>query len=378
MENLNDHLYSFGIYVNFLLLVYISYKSYTSKIISREIFYLFILTCLGPIFFHNFLVIDSIFPDQGGYFDNIQEYRESRDQSKLRHADSSKYLSLILSIIPAPSVENLYGATFLNKFLLIFLIIYLIKFNYIKNGQAIILLLYPSLFLYSSLMLKETTFIFFLTISYIFLIKDKFFYSLLCLFLVAIIKPHLAILFGLFYLGYVVLFKAKIKFKNLFYTIFFVGIFLFFEKNLISNLVSQLNQFIYNFNLEDNNYNRQALDFTNELIKFDLSSIIFLISQIILFWVKPLLFNAENIAQIIQSFENVLILIILIYYLNKLYLKNIAKTYYLILSAIFVSAPYAIIVSNVGTLARYRFSIIFVFIIIIFIEINRTKKKYAK
>ena len=371
-------LYSFGIYVNFLLLVFICYKSYISKLISREIFYLFILTCLGPILFHNFVLVDTIFPDQGGYLDNIRNYRENRDLSKLRHADSSKYLSLILSIIPTPSVENLYGATFLNKFLLIFLFIYLIKFNYIKNGQAIILLLYPSLFLYSSLMLKETTIIFFLTITYILLIKDKFFYSLLCLFLVAIIKPHLSILFGVIFLIYIAQFKVKVKLKYLFYTISFLGIILFFENNFISNILSELNQLIYNFNLEDNNYNRNALNFTNELIKFELSSIIFLLSQILLFWVKPLFYNAQNFAQIIQSFENILVLACLVYYLRKLYLKDIAKTYYIILSALFVSAPYAVIVSNVGTLARYRFSIIFVFIIIIFIEINRTKKKYAR
>ena len=66
------------------------------------------------------------------------------------------------------------------------------------------------------------------------------------------------------------------------------------------------------------------------------------------------------------------------YYLKKLYAKNIAKTYYIILSALFVSAPYALIVANVGTLARYRFSIVFIFILIIFFELNRTKKKYVR
>ncbi len=378
MENLNDHFLSFGIYVNFLLLIYISYKSYTSKIISKEILYLFILTCFGPILFHNFLIIDSFFPDQGGYLDNIREYRESREQSKLRHADTNKYLSLILSIIPIPSVENLYGATFLNKFLLIFFLIYLIKFNYIKNNQAVILLLYPSLFLYSSLMLKETTIIFFLSISYIFLVKDKYLYSLLCLFLVSIIKPHLSILFGIAYLFYTMQFKAKIKFKYILLTIFFIGIILYFEKNLLSNLLSQLNQFIYNFHLENVNYNKEELGFTKELIKFDLSSIFYLFSQSLLFWFKPFLHNAENLPQMIQSFENIFVMIIILYYLKKLYSKNIAKTYYIILSAFFVSVPYALIVANVGTLARYRFSIVFVFILIIFIELNRTKKKYVR
>ena len=354
MENLNDHFLSFGIYVNFLLLIYISYKSYTSKIISKEILYLFILTCFGPILFHNFLIIDSFFPDQGGYLDNIREYRESREQSKLRHADTSKYLSLILSIIPIPSVENLYGATFLNKFLLIFFLIYLIKFNYIKNNQAVILLLYPSLFLYSSLMLKETTIIFFLSISYIFLVKDKYLYSLLCLFLVSIIKPHLSILFGIAYLFYTMQFKAKIKFKYILLTIFFIGIILYFEKNLLSNLLSQLNQFIYNFHLENVNYNKEELGFTKEFIKFDLSSVFYLFSQSLLFWFKPFLHNAENLPQMIQSFENIFVMIIILYYLKKLYSKNIAKIYYIILSAFFVSVPYALIVAKRRNLSKIQ------------------------
>ena len=378
MENLNDHSLSFGIYLNFLLLIYLSYKSYTSKIISREILYLFILTCLGPILFHNFALIDSIFPDQGGYFDNIREYRVNRDLSTLRHSDTNKYLTLILSIIPIPSVENMYGATFLNKFLLIFFLIYLIKFNYIKNNQAIIILLYPSLFLYSSLMLKETTIIFFLTISYILLVRDKYLFSLLCLFLVSTIKPHLSILFGIAYVFYIIQFKAKIRFKYICLAIFFIGFVLYLEKDLLRNLLSQLNLFIYNFYLEDHGYNIEKHGYTKELIKFDLSSIFFVILQSLTFWLKPLFYNAENLSQMIQSFENILVLVVMMYYLKKLYAKNIAKTYYIILSALFVSAPYALIVANVGTLARYRFSIVFIFILIIFFELNRTKKKYVR
>ena len=214
---------------------------------------------------------------------------------------------------------------FLNKFLLIFFLIYLIKFNYIKNNQAVILLLYPSLFLYSSLMLKETTIIFFLSISYIFLVKDKYLYSLLCLFLVSIIKPHLSILFGIAYLFYTMQFKAKIKFKYILLTIFFIGIILYFEKNLLSNLLSQLNQFIYNFHLENVNYNKEELGFTKELIKFDLSSVFYLFSQSLLFWFKPFLHNAENLPQMIQSFENIFVMIIILYYLKNCIQKILLK-----------------------------------------------------
>ena len=378
MEDLNFFQDNFGIYTNFILLVFISYKCFTDQLISKEVFYLFLLSCLGPILFHNFDFINAIFPDQGGYLDNIREYRNSRDYENLRHAETSKHLSIILSLIPIPSVENNYSATFLNKFLLIFFIIYLIKFKYLKNEQAIILLLYPSLFLYSSLMLKETTIIFLLLISYIFLINYKFFYTLLSLYLVFLIKPQLAILFCLVYLLYVIIFFAKIKAVNLFYVTLFLAFLLILEKNLLNHITNQLNQFIYNFNLEDNNYNQEALNYTKDLIKFDFASIYFLSSNILLFWFKPMFYNASNIAQIIQSFENILIMFVLYYYLNKLYKKNITKAYYIIFSAIFISTPYAIIVSNVGTLARYRFTIIFVLIVILLIEINKTKRNHAK
>ena len=378
MEDLNFFQDNFGIYTNFILLVFISYKCFTDQLISKEVFYLFLLSCLGPILFHNFDFINAIFPDQGGYLDNIKEYRNSRDYENLRHAETSKHLSIILSLIPIPSVENNYSATFLNKFLLIFFIIYLIKFKYLKNEQAIILLLYPSLFLYSSLMLKETTIIFLLLISYIFLINYKFFYTLLSLYLVFLIKPQLAILFCLVYLLYVIIFFAKIKAVNLFYVTLFLAFLLILEKNLLNHVTNQLNQFIYNFNLEDNNYNQEALNYTKDLIKFDFASIYFLSSNILLFWFKPMFYNASNIAQIIQSFENILIMFVLYYYLNKLYKKNITKAYYIIFSAIFISTPYAIIVSNVGTLARYRFTIIFVLIVILLIEINKTKRNHAK
>ena len=378
MEDLNFFKDNFGIYINFFLLAFLLFKCFANQIISKEVFYLLLLSCLGPILFNIFDFVYAIFPDQGGYLDNIREYRNSRDYENLRHAETSKHLSIILSLIPIPSVENVYSATFLNKFLLIFFIIYLIKLKYINNEQAIVILLYPSLFLYSSLMLKETTIVFLLITSYIFLINYKFFYTFLCMYLVFLIKPQLAILFSLVYLFYVTIFFVKLKITHIFYLISLIGLLLILEKSLLNNLISQLNQFIYNFNLEDKNYNREALNFSKEILKFDLSSIYFLVSNIFMFWFKPIIYDVTNITQMIQSLENILVLIVIFYYLNKLSRENINKTYFLIFSSILVSTPYAIIVSNIGTLARYRFSIVFVFIVIFFIEFIKSKKNYAK
>lgn len=374
MEDLNFNLNYYGIYINFFLLVFLSFKSYTEQIISKEVFYLFLLSCLGPILFHNFLLIDSVFPDQGGYFDNIEEFRHSYDFSKLRHAYQSQYLAKLLSIIPIPYLGTIYAATFLNKFMLLILIIYLIKYNYIKDNQFIILLLYPSLFLYSSLMLKETAIIFLITFSYIYLTQRKFLFCLLGLFLVSLIKPHLAILFGIVFIFYVMFLILKLNTSYLIFGLLASLVLLILDQSILAHLRDKLNMYIYNFYLEDNNYSSEII-FDRNLLNFNFDSMFFIISNLISFWFIPFIFNTENIMQLAQSIENIFVLTVLIYYIYKLYLKNITKAYYIILSLLFVTAPYAIVVENVGTLARYRFSIVFIFVIIIFNELNSLKRK---
>ena len=153
MENLIFDFENYGIYFNFILIFYICFKTYQLNLISKEVFCLIIISCLGPILFNYIPEIRNIFPDQGGYYDNIKSYRENHDFDTLRHSDNNKFLSLMLSVVPIPSVGTLYSTSFINKFIIIFFLIYLLKFKYIDNTQTILLLLYPSLFLYSSLQL---------------------------------------------------------------------------------------------------------------------------------------------------------------------------------------------------------------------------------
>jgi len=377
MEYLIDNFANYGFYINFFFIFYICLKARLSNIISREVFCLLVISCLGPILFKFIPFFNLMFPDQGGYYDNITILRDNYSYDLLRHSNNSKQLSLILSIVPIPLVESVSSATFLNKFLIVFLIIYLIQFKYITNAQSVILLLYPSLFLYSSLMLKETTVVFLIILSYIFLIKDKYFFCLACLGLTALIKFHLALLFAIIYLIYPLFYLKFIK-KYLIYLILTIFTLLAIYIQLDYSLIDKLNIYIYNFNLESNDYSAEALAFSKNYIKLDISSIYNIITLIISYFFKPFLYKIENFSQLFQSLENIFILSILIYYLKKLYLKNIAKTYYIISSILIISLPYAIIVSNIGTLSRYRFTVLIIFLFIIFIELNKFKKKNEK
>jgi len=362
-----------GTYINLLIILFLVSKLCIDKIISKEVFLLLCLSSLGPILLNLSPIIYNIFPDQGGYYDNIVLFREDYDFNILRHSDQNKFLTLILTFTPLPSVDSLISAVYLNKFLLFSLIIYLIKFNYIKNYQAVIILLYPSLFLYSSLFLKETVIIIFLTISYIFLIKEKYLFSILSLMLVFFVKDNLAILFIIVYVMYFIIFYLKPKLKTIFFSIIIFG-FIFINSELHLDMLEKLNLYIFNFNMESNDYSKQSKLFDRSLIGINLKSFFFIFFSIISFWFKPLIYNVTSFSELVQSVENILFFIILTYFLKKLYFIDIKKTYFLIMSLLITCVPYALIVSNIGTLSRYRFTIIFIFIIIIFFELNQNKK----
>ena len=227
-------------------------------------------------------------------------------------------------------------------------------------------------------MLKEITIIFFLSLSYLFLIKERFIFCIMCLLITSLIKPYMVILFGLVYVLYFILIYFKPKLEHIYISLIVISILCLFNVDLLINLVGRVNTFIYNFNLEGSGYTQEGLEFTRNLLKFDFNSLSYIISSIFLYLFKPILFEVKNIPQFLQSLENILIFIVLIYFLRKLYFKNILKTYYIISSIFIVSLPYAIIVSNVGTLSRYRFTIIMIFLLITFFELNQPKIKNEK
>jgi hypothetical protein len=367
-----------GLYLNFLLIILISFISYNNKIISKTVLLLIILSCTGPILLSYLTNIYFIFPDQGGYYDNIILFRNYYDFDNLRHKDLNQNFTLLSSLIYIPSISDFYNASYLNKYILVIFLIYLIKSNYLSNNQALIILLYPSLFIYSSLLLKEMIIIAFLVLAYIYLTEKRYSISLSLILATSLIKPYLPIMFFIIYVIYFCFFIQR--YKSDFYLSFFMLIALIFFINLdnindnINFLIDRLNLLIYNFYLEDNNYSAEARSFSTSLIGFNLDSLIYIIQSIIAYFFKPMIFNASNIFQIAQSIENIIIFVLLVHFLKELYLKDIKKTYFFIFSIIFTSIPYAIIVSNIGTLSRYRFTILIIFILIIFFELNTNKK----
>ena len=78
---------------------------------------------------------------------------------------------------------------------------------------------------------------------------------------------------------------------------------------------------------------------------------------------KPLPWEADSFLQIIQSFENFLILIFLIFIFLKAYKidKSVALKWFVYLLAAF--SIYGLVIYNFGTAVRYKFPFIMIIVI---------------
>ena len=85
----------------------------------------------------------------------------------------------------------------------------------------------------------------------------------------------------------------------------------------------------------------------------------------------PSILSSENSFQFIQSIENILLLIFLIYFFYIFYKNYRLKCIYWFTHLIFVSGLYGIVVENLGTLMRFKFSIVVSFLIVMFYEYSK-------
>ena len=120
-------------------------------------FIVLLLCSLGP-FFVNFFLIDWWYmPDQAKYFRETKEFREFllTGASYTPSADYIRIPSIILASMPMPFIETINSIGFIHKGLLGIFTITLFHKKYIDKYFFYFLNLCPSIFLYSSLSLKD-------------------------------------------------------------------------------------------------------------------------------------------------------------------------------------------------------------------------------
>ena len=363
--------------VNYLFCVGIAAISYKAKLIKFSHFIIWLILFLSPFFFNYLLFDPRLFTDQFSYSAQVGIFRANGLESFNLEFNSLNDLrsygldisSLIFTFSPIPFHLTVTSLAFTNKLLVFFLFIWL--YNSSKKDNSVWLFLIPSIILYSSLSLRDPLVIFLSTFFLFFVLKDRYFFSILILFLIALLKFQNALLLFVIYIGKFIFYAHK-SYLNLF--IFAVGILLigFVFEDLI---VDGLNFFRFAFYLEDIGRSNVSLAQENLITNNETFIEIFLscLQMLPSFILMPLPFNATGLLQLMQSFENIFLVFLTYYLFKNAYQKEKNLSIFLLMGLLIGFGIYAYVIFNVGTGVRYRFVYLYPFLLTFFYISNLKK-----
>ena len=353
---------------NVLMCVLTAIIAWRINTIPNWVSLILILFSFTPFFMNNFLLPTGYMNDQVQYTYMLQSIREGNlfnsyvsqscpDPHDCPFVNYQKPLitGLFLSILPVPFIESINSFGFFNRFLFMVFFIWLYHKKFLKGLPLYLILFYPSLLLYSSLALRDLLIIVLMIASAIHFIDKNYFRS------VVIILPLFFLKFQNFYLM-IIFFSIFLIFdkKSFFYKFryFLISLFALCFIYYLDNYLFALNRYRMGFFVENaGNANfYQSIDGLLSLLVNSLISSSY-------FLMKPFPWQAQNSFQLIQSFENILILLFLIIFTFKAYLKDKFITNKWLFFFIISLATYGIIVFNFGTAARYKFSLVLFYVI---------------
>lgn len=327
-----------------LIVVFISFRfGYIPMWLS---FFLGMLA-LTPFFLNYVLFEPSYMPDQWTYYSSVQNIRHFSPDPRSTSVEAASWM---LSFIPLPYVETIQSLGFFNRFIITLLTIWLYASKKLRGWPLLFLLFYPSLLLYSSLSLRDSLVMLFMFLSVFLFIDNK---KLLAL---AISLPLFLIKFQNFFLV-IVFFLAHLYFSRDSIVYRFRHLFLIILVSAIAPFLLTIIEIIdinrLNFFVDDGGYKGSYVH-----IRTVEDFIIIALQSAPYFLMKPLPWEADSFLQLVQSFENILILIFLCYMFLKSSSvdKNIAFKWFVYLIAAF--SIYGLVVYNFGSAARYKFPFI--------------------
>ena len=348
------------------------------KIIPSWIAFLFSIYSFIPFFLNDFLFPTNYIKDQLAYTFMLQEVRSFNffhgdkifiENSKTLIDDSylisNKQLvtSWFLALIPLPFVETIKSLGFFNRFLFMILFIWLYKKKFLTGMTLFFIIFYPSLILYTSLSLRDPLIMFFMIMAAIFLIDKKYLNFLITISPLYFIKYQnfylLVILFFTF-----IIFKKHKKLNNI--LLFFISSIIIFCILIFSDILIMLDKIRFSMFIENGG---DAEDYESLIMSSKFFINIFFATINIL--IRPLPWEALNILQLLQSFENIFVLFFLVLFTIKSYKQDSFITNKWLFFTLFSLALYGTITFNLGTLSRFKFVFLVLYVVGLAYELYR-------
>lgn len=302
-------------------------------------------------FINGFLFDINYMPDQVRYFEVSSNLRNFNffSEENFYNGNTVYFSSLFFAFFPIPFINSIYSISIINFLLYLIIFVFLFKKGFFKSKLVLYFyLFYPSLWLYSAVSLRDML-VFFLMffITYILLFnRYKVFFVLSSIFLYLIKYQNLMFIFLSF------VFSKSLNKKFYLISIFFI-LYLFFFNNLIIEKLNFYKEVFYN-NL---NYERYG-NFFDILLNIFPSFIQMLF--------KPFIWIEFSILKFFQFIENCILFIFVLFIWYKNYKYRLYKEQEIIFLNfffLFSLSIYGLVLLNSGTIVRYKFPIVGIYII---------------
>lgn len=372
--------------VNYFFCIGIIAVFYKLKLIKFSHFLAWSVLFLSPFIFNYFLFDPMLFNDQFRYSAQVGIFREKGFDSLDLEFNSLNDLrsygldisSFIFSFSPVPFHLTVTSLAFTNRLLIFLIFVWLYKVSGKEN--SIFMFLIPSIVLYSSLSLRDPMIISLSVFFLYFVIKNKFISSFLILILISLLKFQNAILLFMIYAGKFIFFAHKSYLNLAFFIVAVFAIGIVFQEQIVSGL----NFFRFAFYLED--IGQSSVSSSQEsLIKSNESFLAVLATSLMLlpnFILMPFPLNASGMLQLMQSLENIFLLILTTYLFIKAYKVEKGLSLFLLLGLLIGLGVYSYVIFNIGTGVRYKFVYLYPYLLIFYfiagIEMDRKSNKSAE
>lgn len=339
--------------INYLTVttIILVYCSLFYRKIPQIAFYLLILN-LAP-FFINYLLFDPEYmSDQFGYLDITKSLRSG--MFKGEYSFSLIVAGYIFSIVPVPIISSVLSIGFVNR--LIFSLYFLElnrKYAYLRKSLLLVITI-PSLVLYSSLALRDTIILIAMVQIVLIFRNGRYLEVFLVMLLLVVLKPQNALLMLLF----LFIFRfGKGAISSVKYLVIFVVFLVSITSFTIDSWLDYLN-LIRNAMWAENG----GIDILEPIMGLA-DMLIIVPSSVVNFFLKPNIGEVDSLLTILQFLENIVLYGWLFIISKKLLKVSPLKFWPWALFILISSSVYGLIVANAGTISRYRYPFLIIFLL---------------
>jgi hypothetical protein len=319
-----------------------------------------LLHCLLPFFLNGFLFSYSYMGDAFRYW---------RSFNAIRAGDLALYdawiagnveqAAVLFSFMPFPFAVTPLSLGFHNTFLYSALFFWLYRKQVFTPVSLWFFLLYPSLALYTGMGLRDTFVFIFMVMAVQWTREGRWWFALLPLYLLYMIKFQNFFILGPILLIYVV-FGIR---KNGISGGKAVGALLVALVTLVAVspiALPEVNKFRGAMYVEDGG-DVEDIEFIASPAEFVTTGLV----SGFYFLSKPLPWEAENPLQLIQAAENLVVLLLLFLIVRVAWKQLPRKLMFWLLFMALAMTVYGLVVFNYGTAARYRYAFIVIFVVFV-------------